>query len=151
MKIIGLFLLIVIFWFCTPFIVFELFPTMDQRGQFGDLFGSINSLFSGLAFAGLLYTIFLQRNELALQREELRLQREEMVASREELAKQGDIQLKQYQALIIDLKVKAINMEIDAIEMESEELQPGFRKRHYEKIYEHSKRVHALVEELENG
>ncbi len=38
------------------------------RGVFGDKFGSINALFSGLAFAGIIFTIFLQRRELALQR-----------------------------------------------------------------------------------
>jgi hypothetical protein len=43
-----------------------------QRGQFGDLFGSVNALFSGLAFAGIIITIFLQKEELALQRKELR-------------------------------------------------------------------------------
>lgn len=36
-----------------------------ERGQFGDMFGGITSLFSALAFAGLLYTIFLQRQELS--------------------------------------------------------------------------------------
>lgn len=34
------------------------------RGQFGDKFGAINSLFAGLAFAGIIFTILLQRGEL---------------------------------------------------------------------------------------
>lgn len=38
------------------------------RGVFGDKFGAVNALFSGLAFAGIIFTIFLQRRELALQR-----------------------------------------------------------------------------------
>jgi hypothetical protein len=48
-----------------------------DRGTFGDMFGAVNSLFSGLAFAGIIYTILLQRNELELQREELRSTRAE--------------------------------------------------------------------------
>jgi hypothetical protein len=48
---------------------------MAGRGQFGDLFGGVNALFTGLAFAGVIYTILLQSNELELQREELRLNR----------------------------------------------------------------------------
>ena len=48
------------------------------RGQFGDMFGTVNSLFAGLAFAGVIYTILLQRDELALQREELKLTRKEL-------------------------------------------------------------------------
>lgn len=51
-------------------------PHMDVRGQFGDLFGGVNALFTGLAFAGVIYTILLQSNELELQRKELRLNRE---------------------------------------------------------------------------
>lgn len=46
-----------------------------NRGTFGDMFGGTNALFSGLAFVGLIYTILLQRSELALTREELKGQR----------------------------------------------------------------------------
>lgn len=43
----------------------------DKAGEFGDMFGAVNALFSGLAFAGVVYAIFLQRIDLALQRQEL--------------------------------------------------------------------------------
>lgn len=46
----------------------------DVRGTFGDQFGAVNALFSGLAFTGLIYTIILQRRDLKLQRDDLRLQ-----------------------------------------------------------------------------
>jgi hypothetical protein len=36
----------------------------EIRGQFGDKFGAVNSLFSGFAFAGIILTILLQRGEL---------------------------------------------------------------------------------------
>lgn len=58
--------------------VFRVFPDWPTRGQFGDVFGSVNALFSGLAFAGFIYTVFLQREELALQRNELELTRQEL-------------------------------------------------------------------------
>lgn len=51
-----------------------------ERGQFGDMFGGLNALFSGAAFAGVVYAIILQRRELALQREEMRMSREELAA-----------------------------------------------------------------------
>ena len=38
-----------------------------EQGQFGDQFGAVNALFSGLAFAGLIFTIILQKKELSLQ------------------------------------------------------------------------------------
>jgi len=61
--------------------------TAQDRGLFGDMFGGLNTLFSGLAFAAIAYSIFQQREELALQREELALQRQEMELTRTELAK----------------------------------------------------------------
>lgn len=51
----------------------------EDRGTFGDMFGSVNALFSGLAFAGIIFTILLQRKELKLQREEIKLTRDEFV------------------------------------------------------------------------
>lgn len=63
-------------------------PIWGERGTFGDMFGSVNALFSGLAFAGIIFTVLLQRQELQLQRHELKLQRDEIIASRQELAGQ---------------------------------------------------------------
>lgn len=37
---------------------------LQYRGQFGDQFGAVNALFSGLAFAGIIFTILLQRRDL---------------------------------------------------------------------------------------
>jgi hypothetical protein len=39
--------------------------TLAARGQFGDMFGGINALFSAMAFAVLIYTMHLQRTELS--------------------------------------------------------------------------------------
>lgn len=61
----------------------------EERGQFGDKFGSVNALFSGLAFAGLIYTITLQRKELGLQRVELSLTRKEMADQTHEFEEQN--------------------------------------------------------------
>jgi hypothetical protein len=41
-----------------------------QRGTFGDMFGAVNALFSGLAFAGIIYTIALQQKEMKIQSDE---------------------------------------------------------------------------------
>lgn len=63
-------------------------PDKDTRGTFGDQFGAVNALFSGLAFAGLIYTIILQRRDLELQRDDLKLQREELILTRKEMEEQ---------------------------------------------------------------
>lgn len=70
-------------WIGTYFLLRGKDPTV--RGTFGDMFGSINALFSGLALAGIILTILLQRKELKLQREELRDTRREFETQNETL------------------------------------------------------------------
>lgn len=82
---------VIALWAGTGFLLYDAgkdTAPWGERGTFGDMFGSINALFSGLAFAGLIFTVLLQRQELQLQRHELKLQREEIVESRKELAGQ---------------------------------------------------------------
>lgn len=44
---------------------------VQEMGQFGDSFGVLTSLFSGLALAGVVYTVLLQRQELKAMKEEM--------------------------------------------------------------------------------
>jgi hypothetical protein len=37
---------------------------LPERGTFGDMFGAVNALFSGLAFVGVIYALLLQHDEL---------------------------------------------------------------------------------------
>ncbi|MEI9919922.1 MAG: hypothetical protein WDO14_14155 [Bacteroidota bacterium] len=53
------------------------YKALTDAGPFGDQFGFVNSLFSGLAFAGIIITIILQSQELKEQRKELALTRDE--------------------------------------------------------------------------
>lgn len=54
--------------------------SVAKTGTFGDSFGVLNALFSGLAFGGLLITVFYQREDLGLTKEELQLTRTEIKA-----------------------------------------------------------------------
>jgi hypothetical protein len=81
--------------FCILFVwlwnfLWLIFLEQGDRGTFGDMFGGINALFSGLAFVGIIYAVLLQRKELENQREELELQRLELKATRQELAGQKE-------------------------------------------------------------
>lgn len=67
-----------------PFVVNYFFSDWGKSGTFGDTFGALNALFSGLAFAGVIVTILIQRSELKNQRTELQLQRTEMQETRKE-------------------------------------------------------------------
>lgn len=72
--IIGVF----IFWAISANLIFVFLDNWSERGSFGDLFGAVNSLFSGLAFAALIYTIVLQREEIKENRKEILLNRKEL-------------------------------------------------------------------------
>jgi hypothetical protein len=61
---------------------------LEDKGVFGDMFGALTAWFSGLAFAGIIYTILQQKTELGYQREELRQTREEFRTQNVTLRKQ---------------------------------------------------------------
>ena len=58
----------------------------EERGTFGDMFGAVGSLFSGLAFAGVIVTMLQQSETLKLQRKDLRNQTESIELQRQEIA-----------------------------------------------------------------
>jgi hypothetical protein len=64
------------------------FRDWETGAQFGNAFGALAALFSALAFAGLIITILMQREELRLQRKELALQRQELADTRQVLNEQ---------------------------------------------------------------
>ncbi len=66
------------------------FVFKDDCGTFGDQFGAANALFSGLAFAGLIVTILLQRRDLRLQRKDLKMQRKELQITNQQLEGQKE-------------------------------------------------------------
>ncbi|MWB94013.1 hypothetical protein GON26_06540 [Flavobacterium sp. GA093] len=64
----------------------------EELEAFSNMFGGLNTLFSGLALAGIILTILLQKNELTLQRQEL-------VETREELRRTAEAQERAERAL----------------------------------------------------
>jgi len=78
---IGIAILIITGWIIT----YVLLKENKNRGTFGDMFGSLNALYSGFALAGIIITILLQRKELKLQREELQETRGEFKIQNETL------------------------------------------------------------------
>ena len=80
-----------------------------DRGTYGDMFGVVNALFSGLAFAGIIYTIYLQKIELGLQRKELEDTRKELKRSAEAQEKSEIALSQQAQASAMSAQLSAIN------------------------------------------
>lgn len=61
------------------------------RGQLGDLFGITNSLFSGMAFAGVIFTMLLQQDQITNQQEEATQERDEARRSLETQAQANSL------------------------------------------------------------
>lgn len=73
-------------FYIIPFFAVKYFPGINAQyptyGEIGDMFGAVNAIFSGLAFAGIIITILLQKTELSEQRKELTETRNEFQVNR---------------------------------------------------------------------
>ena len=109
---------IVLLWAGVATAAYFLLPDWASRGQFGDVFGAVNALFSGLAFAGLIFAILLQREDLELQRQELTLTRQEL--SRTAAAQeQSEVALRaQAEAAASSTRLSTINFLLDHYKQE---------------------------------
>ena len=63
------FILVLCFWVANYFYGSSL--SNEDRGTFGDMFGAVNSIFSGMAFVGVIYAIIMQRYEIAIARKDI--------------------------------------------------------------------------------
>lgn len=90
-----LFSLVIILWIAAIFLIPMQYPKLEESGQFGDMFGAVNALFAGLAFAGVIWAIILQKEELELQRQELKETRDEIRGQKEQLRAQDQTLQKQ--------------------------------------------------------
>ena len=95
--------IIVFIWISSVFIIGKFYSKISEKGAFGDSFGAVNALFSGIALAGIIYTMNLQRKELKLQRKEL-------IENRKELARTAKAQ----EESEIALRRQAENLKITA-------------------------------------
>ncbi|WP_439412725.1 hypothetical protein [Enterobacter ludwigii] len=91
-------LAVTVIWALLGLVAYFLFSNWEARGTFGDMFGSINVLFSGLALGAVVYTIHLQQQDLKIQRdvqriqlEDLKIQSQAAVSSAEQLAVQQQL------------------------------------------------------------
>jgi hypothetical protein len=103
-----LFIVVFITWLVSFIVVLSTIKDWNARGNFGDSFGGINALFSGLAFAGIIYTILLQKKELTLQRQEL-------VDTRVELRRSADAQERSERAFQKQIEVMNLSARLNAL------------------------------------
>ncbi|MEK9566825.1 MAG: hypothetical protein VW125_06935 [Flavobacteriaceae bacterium] len=105
---IKLILLVVLIWALSAVLIMFFLSEWSDRGTFGDLFGAVNALFSALAFAVLIYTIILQR-------EEIKQNREEIVLNRKELEKSSKLQRKAQEVLIKQVEQTHLSAQMNAM------------------------------------
>ncbi|GJM17207.1 MAG: hypothetical protein DHS20C13_25340 [Thermodesulfobacteriota bacterium] len=113
-PLLWLIITIIILWFTSYVLLTCFIVSWSDRGTFGDSFGAINSLFSGLALAGIIYTIFLQRKELKLQRLELLETRKELSRTAEAQEKSEIALGNQAKSLKLTTQLSALNSLVNA-------------------------------------
>lgn len=123
-AIIAIILSVILLWGIYWFFTFNGFQGWSERGQFGDMFGGLNALFSGLAFAGVIIAIILQKEELRLQREEMRRFAKAQEGSEEALKKQAEI-------LISTAKLNSMNFILGNYKQQHEHI-PNDKKAKFE-------------------
>jgi hypothetical protein len=106
---IALAMAFLILWATPAIVIYLTNVKVGDSGSFGDAFGTVNALFSGAAFGGIIYTILLQKRELRLQRYELELTRQELRRSAEAQEKSEIALSTQAQSLLLAARINALN------------------------------------------
>jgi hypothetical protein len=92
LKIGLVFVVILLIYALYYLFLYSGFPVADQSatlngvrsGSFGDAFGALNALFSGMAFAGVVVTLYLQRKDIDDGQHEIARQQSEAARQKEE-------------------------------------------------------------------
>jgi uncharacterized membrane protein len=65
-----------------PIVISHYFKDWQERGTFGDAFGALNAVFSGITVAGLIVAILMQRREIADQNEQMQEDKKQLTIDR---------------------------------------------------------------------
>ena len=145
--------LIIGLWLGTLCLLKDLDPI--KRGTFGDMFGSINALFSGFAFAGIIITIWFQRKELMLQRQELKDTREELKRAATAQENSEHSLRRQAENLKISAKLTALNTLVTYYSDLEKRLINAFANKGIQeaamKRDQYVKRIEEILENKENS
>ncbi|MEW6208896.1 MAG: hypothetical protein AB1631_11050 [Acidobacteriota bacterium] len=126
---------VLLLWAASWISTYIFLPDWQTRSNFGEMFGAINALFSGAALSGVVYTIWLQQEELRLQRLELQLTRKELSRTAEAQEKSEKALNSQAEALAHQIRVSmmpTILVELDKVQPDTEAYGPfdvGLRLR----------------------
>jgi hypothetical protein len=108
MKAITLYLVVIVIFIAYAIAVFCGISDSSKRGQFGDAFGAINALFTGLAFAGVAYSLYMQQQENKKRDKEFAEQREHATKEYRELVRSNDVLAGELKAMQATAKLSAL-------------------------------------------
>ncbi|MCB9262893.1 MAG: hypothetical protein H6607_11015 [Flavobacteriales bacterium] len=138
--------LTIVIWLVSGFLVHAYIDNWDNRGTFGDMFGAVNALFSGLAFAGLIYANVLQKKDLELQKKEISLNRAELKKSAAAQLRSEKALEQQVQEMRISSRLNALNTIISFYN--SEIATVGHSEEYLKKVKEKRKAAILEIDEL---
>ena len=144
--------IVVFLWFYVPGFMANGLENLSDKGAYGDSFGSVNALFTGLAFAGLIFTILLQQREIKLQRDDFAAQLTEMQATRAEVSRQASLTESEIEIGIANLKMKCLEIELKELEYQVAQWTESARNKHAApKIEEIKKKAHEIVASIKQS
>ena len=124
--------IVISIWLCSLYFLKDI----PQRGTFGDMFGAVNALFTGLALSAAGIAVYLQSVELAETRKELATSAKAQLEGSKLQAKILDLQRLN---AIASLKLKLI--EIDAsLDVHGKAIG-----------YDYRQKIEAIIESLETS
>jgi hypothetical protein len=104
LGILGLYFLAVLYFY----------PDLTERGQFGDMFGALSSLFTACGFGALLLTIWQQNTETIKRDKEAEDERKLLIKNADAMTKSSEALTKQLQVMTISAKLSALPNLIDS-------------------------------------
>ncbi len=144
-----LILLVVFIWGLSAVLIIAFLSEWSNRGAFGDLFGAVNSLFSALAFAVLIYTIILQHEQIKQNREEIILNRKELEKSSKLQRKSQSVLVQQVEQTHLSAKMNAMRTLVDYYN--NQILNPKNTEDLIEKAKQKRKQIIIQIDELIDG
>ena len=101
-----------------------------KAGTFGDSFGYVNSLFSALALAGVVYAVILQTVQFRIQQREILENRQSLNETRETQQRQAQSLAGQADALLLAAYLSTLNTFHRMLSQEIDASPPGSPERH---------------------
>ena len=129
-------------WLGSFFVITCFFGRPQNPGTTGDLFGAVGSLFSGLAFVGVIGAIFFQRADLKATLDEMKQAREAHEESADTLKAQVEVQRLQVRAQILTSMVDG------AIASAPDRFRSQFSATFYELGMHDSQKIKEFLQEL---